>query len=86
MVHYQYLGVVTHFFDRISVAVIRLDEELFMQDWILIEGPQTQLEQQVLSMQIDHQPIEKALPGQEVAIKVDGPVRERDEVFLIVQE
>lgn len=82
---YQYVGVVTHFFDRISVAVIRLEAELYLEDWVLFDGPHTDLEQQVLSMQINYQPIERAAAGEEAAIKVDAPVREGDKVFLIVE-
>jgi putative protease len=81
---YQHVGKVTHYFDRIGVAVVRLEDELFLDDWILIEGQRTELEQQVLSMQIDRQPIEKGAPGEEVAIKVDDVVRDGDDVYLIV--
>ena len=86
MADYQYIGVVTHYFDRIGVAVILLEDELYLDDWVLIEGPRTQLEQQVRSMQINHQMIDKGVPGEEIALKVDAPVREGDEVFLLVEE
>jgi putative protease len=82
---YQFIGKVTHFFDRISVAVVRLEAELYLEDWILIEGNQTDLEQQVTSMQIEHQPIEKGWPGDEVAIRTNAPVRRGDEVFVILE-
>lgn len=83
---YRFIGRVTHFFDRISVAVIALEDELFVDDWILFEGRRTELEQQVYSMQLNHQPIEKGQSGEEVAIKVDDIVYEGDEVFLILEE
>ena len=82
---YQYVGVVTHYFDRIGVAVILLDDELYLDDWILIEGPRTSLEQQVFSMQVNHQPVDKGEPGEEIALKVDEIVREGDEVFAILE-
>jgi hypothetical protein len=81
---YQFIGKVTHYFDRLSVAVVQLQDDLYLDDWILIEGQRTELEQQVLSMQIDRQPIEKGSVGQEVAIKVDDVVHENDDVYLIV--
>ena len=81
---YQFIGKVTHYFDRLNVAVVQLTDELYLDDWILIEGQRTELEQQVLSMQIDRQPIEKGDAGQEVAIKVDDVVHENDDVYLIV--
>jgi putative protease len=68
-----------------SVAVVQLEGELFLGDWILIEGKRTRLEQQVTSMQINHQAIDKGAPGEEVAIKTDDVVRQNDEVFLILE-
>jgi len=38
----------------------------------------------VSSLQIEHQAISEAKPGQEVALKVDYPVRRRDSVFKVV--
>lgn len=86
MANYRYVGSVTHYFDRIGVAVIQLEDELYLDDWVLIEGARTELEQQVRSMQVNHEPIEHGAPGEEIALKVDGPVREGDEVFLILAE
>ncbi len=83
---YERIGTVTHYFDRIGVAVVLLENELFIDDWILFYSPHTDLEQQVLSMQINHQPIDRAVAGEEVAIKVNGVVREGDEVFLILED
>lgn len=83
---YQHVGVVTHYFGRIGVAVILLQDELYLDDWVLIYGPRTDLEQQVTSMQVNHQPIDKGEPGEEVAIKVDDAVREGDEVYLLLAE
>jgi hypothetical protein len=82
---YQYVGVVTHYFDRIGVAVILLDQELYLDDWILIQGPRTSVEQQVYSLQVNHEAIYKGQAGEEIALKVEDVVREGDEVFLIVQ-
>ncbi len=86
MENYEYIGVVTHFFDRISVAVIQLEADLYLGDWVLIYGPHTNLAQEVQSMQFEHQPIDRGVRGEEIAIKVDQPVRRGDEVFLIVDD
>ncbi|MBI5959712.1 MAG: translation elongation factor-like protein [Chloroflexi bacterium] len=83
---YEHIGVVTHYFDRLGVAVIQLDADLYLEDWILIEGPRTAVEQQVQSMQINRQTIDRGEPGDEVAIKVDDMVREGDEVFVLLQQ
>jgi hypothetical protein len=83
---YRRIGVVTHYFDRIKVAVVLLDETLYVDDWVLFYGPRTELEQQVLSMQLNHEAIDHGEPGEEVAIKTDEIVREGDEVFLMLDE
>jgi hypothetical protein len=82
---YQFIGKVTHYFDRIGVAVVRLEDELYLDDWVLFEGRRTELEQQVISMQIEHASVDKGLPGEEVAIKVSDTVHEGDDVYLIVE-
>lgn len=82
---YQHIGKVTHYFDRISVAVIRLEADLYVDDWIRIEGRRTELEQQIASMEVERQPIDKGEPGEEVAIKVERVVHEGDDVYLIVE-
>jgi hypothetical protein len=86
MNNYQPVGTVTHYFPRVGVAVIYLQGELYVDDYILLYGPRTEFEQQVQSMQVNHKSIDKGEPGDEVAIKVDELVREGDEVFLIVEE
>jgi putative protease len=78
------VGVVTHYFSRLGVAAILLDDELYLEDWVLFNGPHTQFEQQVLSMQINHQAVDQGLPGEEVAVQVDDVVRAGDEVYVIV--
>jgi hypothetical protein len=82
---YRYVGKVTRFFDRLRVAVIALEDAVYLEDWLLFEGPRTELEQQVISMQINHAPVEVGNPGEEVAFKLDDVVRVGDEVFLIVE-
>jgi hypothetical protein len=81
---YEYVGSVTHFFDRLSVAVVQLQNDLYLEDWVLFYGPHTNFDQQVRSMQINRQAIDKGVAGEEIAIKVDSPVRSGDEVYLIV--
>jgi putative protease len=82
---YEHVGIITHYFDRLGVAVVQLNADLYLEDWILIEGPRTALEQQVYSMQINRQPVDRGVQGEEVAIKVDDTVREGDEVYVMLQ-
>mgnify|MGYP001171295801 CR=1 FL=1 len=82
---YQFIGVVTHYFDRLGVAVVRLEQALYQGDWVAFFGKHTDFEQQVRSMEIDHQAVTEVPGGEEVAIQVDAPVRKGDKVFLIVE-
>ena len=75
------VGHVTHFFAKISVAVIELKAPLAVGDRMLIKGPTTDLEQVVESMQIEHENIERAEAGQSIGLKVVQRVRERDMVY-----
>jgi len=75
------IGRVTHFFTKISVAVVELSGALTVGDTILVKGPTTDLEQVVDSMQIEHENIGKAEAGQSIGLKVEQRVREGDLVY-----
>jgi len=77
----QEVGKVTHFFTKISVAVIELKAQISVGDRILFQGPTTNLEQTVESMEIEHQKVTRAEAGQSIGLKVDGRVRENDTVY-----
>ena len=75
------IGKVTHFFSKISVAIVKLDESLKVGDKIKIQKGEHSFEQTVDSMQIEHDKIEEAKAGQEVGIKVSQTVKEGDLVY-----
>jgi putative protease len=75
------IGRVTHFFSKISVAVIELTTPLSIGDTIVFKGPNTDFEQVVDSMQIEHENVEKAEAGQSIGLKVTQRVRETDSVY-----
>lgn len=75
------IGRITHFFSNISVAVIELKGSLNVGDTILVKGPNTDFEQVVDSMQIEHKNIQKAEKGQSIGLKVAQRVRETDKVY-----
>ena len=75
------VGIVTHYFDRIGVAVLDLTDELKVGDRILISGHTTDIEQPVSSMEIDHRKVQSAGPGMEVALLVADPVHVGDRVY-----
>lgn len=75
------IGRITHFFSKISVAVIELTAPLAVGDTIAIKGPTTDFEQVVESMQIEHQNVQKAEAGQSIGLRVTERVRETDIVY-----
>ena len=76
------VGTVTHFFDKISVAIIKFDAPFKVGKEIEIKGTTTDVKTTVDSMQFDHKDIETAEKGQEVGIKVPEKVREGDTVSV----
>jgi translation elongation factor EF-1alpha len=75
------IGRVSHYFGHLSVAAISLDQPLAVGERIHIHGHTTDLVQTVGSMEVDHRPVERAGPGDDVALKVEEHVREHDLVF-----
>lgn len=78
------VGRVSHFFTKISVAIVELTSTLSVGDRILIKGPTTNFEQAVDSMQIEHENVTVAKAGQSIGMKVDERVRENDTVYKIL--
>lgn len=80
----ELIGEVVHFFSKIKVAVIKLSKPLLKGDSIrIIGGEDTDFNQDVDSMQVEHEKIEKAKKGDEVGLKVKKKVREGYKVYKI---
>ena len=80
------IGKVTHYYNHINVAVLKLDEQLKLGDMIHILGHTTDFEQRINSMEVEHHPVVWVKPGDDVAIKVNEAVREHDTVYRVVEE
>ena len=80
----QKVGEVMKFFSKPSVAAIKLtDGELKVGDRIKFKGHTTDFQDQIQSMQIENQSVDKAGPGQMIGIKVKERVREKDLVYKV---
>ncbi len=77
------LGVVTHFYAHIGVAIVKFAKPVKVGDNVSFKGATTNFSQVVGSMQYDHKDIVSAKPKQEVGIKVKKRVREGDEIFSL---
>jgi len=79
------IGQVAHYYSKIGVAIIQLEEDLKVGDRIAIVGATTDLEQDVKSIQVEHQNISEAKKGDLVGMKAKAKVREGDTVFKLYQ-
>ncbi|MDI6602584.1 MAG: hypothetical protein QME57_00490 [Patescibacteria group bacterium] len=77
------IGKVTHYFSKIGVAVIKPLDTLKVGDTIRIVGGETDFNQVVETMEIDHQKVETAKAGDLVGLKVSQKVREGYKVYKI---
>lgn len=80
------IGRVTHFYNRIMVAVLDLSDELKVGDTVHILGHTSDFVQPVRSLEIEHSKVPSAGPGQEVALLVSEPVRRGDAVYKVIAE
>ncbi|MCS7093660.1 MAG: translation elongation factor-like protein [Candidatus Aenigmarchaeota archaeon] len=80
-----YVGEISHYYPKISVAVLKLENSLRKGDKISIEGYTTNFSQVVESMQIEHKNVEEAKKGDSIGLKVVDRVRVGDKVYKIVE-
>jgi putative protease len=85
MVEKILVGEVVHYYPKIKVAVVKLQEKLKKGDKIEIEGKTTKLAQTVTSMQLNHVDIDVGECGQSIGLKVEDRVREGDKVYKVVE-
>lgn len=78
------IGKVSHYFSKIGVAVIELSGSLSIGDTVrIVGGEETDFEQTIDSMEMEHEKIEKAKKGDAIGTKVKEKVREGYKVFKI---
>ncbi len=78
------IGKVTHYFSNIGVAVIDLLSVLEEGNTIRITGGEnTDFNQEVGSMEVDHKKVRTAKKGDSVGLKVNEKVREGYNVYKI---
>ena len=65
------LGKVTHYFTKIGVAIIEItDGNVKVGDELHFKGHTSDFKQKVSSLQIEHENVEIAEPGQSIGMKV----------------
>ena len=83
MAEEEEIGRVMDYFAQISVAGIELTRKLRVGDTIRSKGHTTDLEEVVESMQVEHEQVEEAGPGDKIGIKVQDRVRGGDHVYKV---
>lgn len=80
--HLTVIGEITHYFDRIKVAVMRINQgSVLIGDKVHIIGDKTKFVQKLWSMQIDKVDVKVAKKGEEIGFKVDKAVEVGDKIY-----
>jgi putative protease len=79
--HEQQVGVVTHYWNHVKVAGVHLTGPIDVGDHIHIVGHTSDFEQDVGSIEVDHQRVRHADAGDDVGIHVVEHAREHDAVY-----
>jgi len=78
------IGKISHYYDNIKVAVIELDSVLKAGDMIrIIGGENTDFEQGVESMEVDHKKVKTAKKGESIGLKVKEKIREGYKAYKV---
>lgn len=75
------VGVVTHYYGRPHVAVIRFSKDVPLGAHIHFVGATTDFEEDIESMEYDHRPVTIAKEDEEIAVNAAERVREGDRVY-----
>lgn len=77
------VGKITHYFNKIGVAVLQVNGKIKIGDTMKISGHDKEFSQKISSMQIDYKNIVCAKKGDSIGFKVDQEVKEGDLVYKI---
>ena len=76
------IGSVTHWYDKIGVAVVKLTGKLAKGARVKVKKGEEEFEDTVSSLQIDHKDVDSAKKGDDAAIKLSQKAKEGAGVFL----
>ncbi len=81
------VGIVTHYFNHLSVAVVQLDVgSLEVGDTIRFLGHTTDFRQRIDSLEVNHQSVTEVGRRQAFGLKVKEHVREHDVVYKVAAD
>ena len=70
------IGKVTHWYDKVGVAVLDLSSALKIGDKVKVKKGEEEFEETLSSMQVDHKDVSSAQKGDEVAVKFSQKAKE----------
>jgi putative protease len=79
------VGKVVHYYQKLNMAVLKLDQCLRLGDRVHFRGHSTDFHDRVTWLGIENQPVARGEAGRDVLMDVMEPVREQDAVMLVVQ-
>lgn len=80
------IGSVTHYYDKIKVAIVELSGDLSVGEKVKFNrGGEDLFEQDVTSIQIEHEQVDSAKSGDVIGLKTEEEVKEGAEVYKIQQ-
>jgi len=85
MAEKKFIGSISHFYPKISVAVLDLEDTVKVGDKILIERASGSFEQVIDSMEIEHEKVQEAGAGQSIGLKINERTREGAKVYKVIE-
>ena len=86
MAEEEQVAVIVKFFAKPSVAALEITGGSIKKgDMLHYKGHTTDFNEEILSMEVDNQPVDEAKVGDLVGIKVKERVRENDKVYKVVE-
>lgn len=76
------IGKVTHYYDKIGVAVIEVTKKIKVGDMIKISGHDNEFNQEVTSLQVEHEQVDSIARGKSGALKTIKAVKDGDILYL----
>jgi len=77
------VGKVIHYYDKIEVAVVKLQKSLKIGDKVKFEKGDKSFEQIIESMQLEHEQVTSGKKGEEIAVKVDQVAKNDTAVYKL---
>ena len=78
------VGKITHYYDKIKVAIVDLTGDLMVGDKIkFTKDGEDLFEQEVKSIQIEHKKVDNAKSGDVVGLEVNEEAKEGTEVYKV---